>query len=1635
MVAVGLIANLLWSIFFPPTRVRFGTKDGASPPINGKCIGTEAICLYGQPDGNGNVIFTVHSSAPGWTAIGVGSGMVNSTDIIVWRNSTGGFTISDRVATDYVSPAVSNNLVSQIVPLQIEAPAWSNMSFSFSRPIISADVNLTSSSSYIYALGHSPPKRNIDNPATRILEHYDKGLLDVLDFVDKPVATTPSPTATPVQPPSIAGKCVGTTICIYGQPDGLGNVMITVHSSAQGYTGVGIGTGMVNSTDVIVWKNSTGGFTISDRYATDYVSPTVGVNQVSKIIPLQYPAPAWSKMSFSFTRPIQASDVTLSSKSSWIYALGQNPPQRNIDNPGSRILEHYDKGYFDVLDFVDKPAPSTATSTGAPISSPTPSIAGICVDTSYCIYGKPDGAGNIIFTVFSAALGWIGIGADSSTMIGSKDVVVWKNSTGGYTISDRIAAADSLPGVSSNPASKLIPLQYPAPSWATMAFSYIRPISSVDYTITSNTQWLYAYSSKIPTGNIDDPGAVFKGHGRTKGQLGALNFVGGTSNPVTTASPTIETSSPSATPVSSGKNGICVGQQYCIYGENDNQGNIIFTVHSALEGWAAIGTGSGMTDGAITVGWKNSNGGYTISDRVSKDFVMPVASGEILSKIVPLRVPMPSWAALGFSFSKPIQNKDGTFTSTTSYIYAHCQVPPRNIDSPKSDFSSHASNGAGVIGQFDFLSSTPSTITKTIPIPTVVPTPTVIPVPNGGGTGLSTSVCIPNQYCIYGEPDGNGNTLITLHSSANGWVGIGIGNSMHDSKMIVGWVNSAGQVAITDRSSKAEAMPTVSSTISTLVSLAHPPPSWANIAFTVSLKSSDGPITSTTQYIYAYSDSKPSNPNSASSDFPVHDVRGQFGVLDFTTRNGGTVAVTPPEIAPGDPAVANGGVGSTCIPDIYCVYSEPDGKGNVYITLLSAASGWVGLGTGKSMASSSMIVGWKNAQGKYIISDRKASGEVMPTMGTQESQLVDTRVTVPNWANLAFSVLKPLQGADVSFTPHTDFIYAYSTSKPSDANSPASSFPVHTGRGYLGILDFTTVHTGAGTSGSSSTPSAPAINNGVGSTCIPNLYCVYSTPDGKGNVFISLLSAASGWVALGTGKDMSSSSMIVGWKNSQGNYVVSNRVSSSEMLPPMGVQATAVVDLKVPQPDWAKLAFTVLMPLKTAAYVFTAQSDYIYAFSTSPPNNPDLASSNFNIHTGRGYLGVLDFTTVHNGTADQSPGVASPANGGNPTASPPNNGLIGSTCVDGTYCVYSEPDGYGGVYITLHGSYSGWVALGTSSSMTGSAMIVAWKNSYGGYTVSDRISQSESLPQQSTETYSAVVALRVNAPSWAKLAVTIKRPLSTNDITYKTDTQFIYALCGSAPSNPDDPSSSFSIHDKFGKLGNLDFTTYHAGTGNANGDGGSILTLPDGVEYSTVIRLHGYVMLYAWVFCPFVGVFIARYMKDYLGVWWFRLHVFIMLFGCALGSLSAFLLIFLFKTGPHFSVSPSLHPLLGLLVTIAMICQVILGFVSDRLFSMDRTEIPWWDKAHWYLGRGSVVTAFLAIVTGIVYSNYFASYALAVPVLFALLSIGGVGLFAYGETKLGQIHHMKGDNSSEQGIVSNGEEQENAELTVEEAES
>jgi hypothetical protein len=45
----------------------------------------------------------------------------------------------------------------------------------------------------------------------------------------------------------------------------------------------------------------------------------------------------------------------------------------------------------------------------------------------------------------------------------------------------------------------------------------------------------------------------------------------------------------------------------------------------------------------------------------------------------------------------------------------------------------------------------------------------------------------------------------------------------------------------------------------------------------------------------------------------------------------------------------------------------------------------------------------------------------------------------------------------------------------------------------------------------------------------------------------------------------------------------------------------------------------------------------------------------------------------------------------------------------------------------------------------------------------------------------------------------------------------------------------------------------------------------------------------------------------------------------------------------------------------------------------------------------------VAIITGIVYSEYFSAYAVAMPILTGIIGLTGILAFAFGEFKIGQI--------------------------------
>jgi hypothetical protein len=85
--------------------------------------------------------------------------------------------------------------------------------------------------------------------------------------------------------------------------------------------------------------------------------------------------------------------------------------------------------------------------------------------------------------------------------------------------------------------------------------------------------------------------------------------------------------------------------------------------------------------------------------------------------------------------------------------------------------------------------------------------------------------------------------------------------------------------------------------------------------------------------------------------------------------------------------------------------------------------------------------------------------------------------------------------------------------------------------------------------------------------------------------------------------------------------------------------------------------------------------------------------------------------------------------------------------------------------------------------------------------------------------------------------------------------------------------------------------------------------------------------------------------------------------------------------------------------------QSVLGYVSEKKFSMDRATIPWWDRLH--VGRLLFLVGVVNVYLGILlYSDRYDVGGYVQTVYFAVIVAGALA-FVYGEVKLGQDNHVK----------------------------
>jgi hypothetical protein len=179
------------------------------------------------------------------------------------------------------------------------------------------------------------------------------------------------------------------------------------------------------------------------------------------------------------------------------------------------------------------------------------------------------------------------------------------------------------------------------------------------------------------------------------------------------------------------------------------------------------------------------------------------------------------------------------------------------------------------------------------------------------------------------------------------------------------------------------------------------------------------------------------------------------------------------------------------------------------------------------------------------------------------------------------------------------------------------------------------------------------------------------------------------------------------------------------------------------------------------------------------------------------------------------------------------------------------------VKITLTGpSTAGWLGIGIGTRMADSDMMIAWKNEVDGtFVVSDRTGTGRVMP-----TADSINALQLVpsecSDSDGKWTIVFQRPITgvspNRDFPVST-ANFIWALGTSNPRSSN-PSAAISGH------------------GQVYGSFSANLFTSDASTIDIIYALHGLLMFMAWGVCAPFGVWVARYLKKMLGVWWFRLH-------------------------------------------------------------------------------------------------------------------------------------------------------------------
>eukprot|EP00835_Amoeboradix_gromovi_P006143 NODE_671_length_5354_cov_0.091722.p1 type:complete len:352 gc:universal NODE_671_length_5354_cov_0.091722:53-1108(+) len=332
---------------------------------------------------------------------------------------------------------------------------------------------------------------------------------------------------------------------------------------------------------------------------------------------------------------------------------------------------------------------------------------------------------------------------------------------------------------------------------------------------------------------------------------------------------------------------------------------------------------------------------------------------------------------------------------------------------------------------------------------------------------------------------------------------------------------------------------------------------------------------------------------------------------------------------------------------------------------------------------------------------------------------------------------------------------------------------------------------------------------------------------------------------------------------------------------------------------------------------------------------------------------------------------------------------LAAFCTSGNGVCYTMAQSDGLLQVKIDTTISGWVGLGVGSSMQGD-VYVFWK--VGNQVI---LSSRQSSNQLNTPSINANPNVKItnSVITTNGFSVTFTRAISTTGgYTTPVTNKFMAAYRSGAISSTD-PSYRYAEHSfksnfvytvpvLYANNTSSTNTTDITNTGNNENTliGGDSSSTTSSEIYST---LHGYFMIFSWLFCIPMADLISRFGKDSkLGAKWYPLHK-ILNISAFIATTIALVLICIDKNNVVFTDTNFFHPFIGSIMYGLVVLQIVLGVYINKKYDHARTSIPWYDKMHWGMGymllflgyTNSVIASVIIgggyIITGILFFVFF----------------------------------------------------------------